>query len=706
MRFMHPHITTALLAVLVSFALPALAGDFVTLDHFPAPAPDAYGVTGTALNDGTLLLWNGDALFRQAAPGLDRFVQVAEGYAGDPGFAALSPDGALVILGQGYAGNLYAFDPAQPADFAPSAIRANQSHFAGVFLTNTLLLLDAGTPDWNSELLIIDVSGAKKAPRTVVTKSARFAIDKQSVVGKPGYSSALTVDAVHGLVYAMGGQTRELRFFVKQDLIDAYQGNTTLDWETDGTLVGQAGDFFGAGVNGITAQGQLIISGSNGWGEPGGIQIVDPRLDDPTQAGIVETLDPTGVQGYVKAIYNPITGAILAVDAGSTAYVQSDYLVAAASLADFPAHPGGNGFSVVADFAGDGRIVAWDGNALWLQRAPGADQFDQVTTNVPGDPAFIQVAPNGTRVLLGAGGFGQALYLGDIYEFNLAQKALPVVVNTDNHFWADFVDNDTLLVNRVMPGNAGSEGELVLVDLAAHPMTVTPVLQHIPAYSAAFAVDRANGLLYAAYSDFSAGGPVRRFDLPAVVAATGSPLNWTSGMEVGVFDNGPAAVTDRGLLLVPGFNAKFQVVDPTLGVILTEMNPANLAFGGYTVAYSTTLNLILAVSNDFGGNFGLWLVTPPDLGAGDGCDVLCQNPDADADGDGLPYCMECNLGTDWRLADTDGDGVNDGDEIANGSDPLDPGEAFRLPTLSTVGLALLALMLALAAFTALRPRAA
>ena len=47
----------------------------------------------------------------------------------------------------------------------------------------------------------------------------------------------------------------------------------------------------------------------------------------------------------------------------------------------------------------------------------------------------------------------------------------------------------------------------------------------------------------------------------------------------------------------------------------------------------------------------------------------------DFDQDGLPDRMEQTLyGTDWRTADTDDDGMDDGWEIANGLDPLDNGE--------------------------------
>lgn len=48
---------------------------------------------------------------------------------------------------------------------------------------------------------------------------------------------------------------------------------------------------------------------------------------------------------------------------------------------------------------------------------------------------------------------------------------------------------------------------------------------------------------------------------------------------------------------------------------------------------------------------------------------LCT-PD-DLDGDGLDACLEAELGTDPAVADSDLDGLTDGDEDACGSDPLD-----------------------------------
>jgi hypothetical protein len=59
-----------------------------------------------------------------------------------------------------------------------------------------------------------------------------------------------------------------------------------------------------------------------------------------------------------------------------------------------------------------------------------------------------------------------------------------------------------------------------------------------------------------------------------------------------------------------------------------------------------------------------------------GCgDVIIEHesPEADVDQDGLTNAQERDLGTDPYRADTDGDDVNDGDEVAAGTDALDAG---------------------------------
>jgi cysteine-rich repeat protein len=91
--------------------------------------------------------------------------------------------------------------------------------------------------------------------------------------------------------------------------------------------------------------------------------------------------------------------------------------------------------------------------------------------------------------------------------------------------------------------------------------------------------------------------------------------------------------------------------------------------------------------------------------AGDGCSPVCAFESEDADQDGLSNSEELALGTDPLDPDSDGDGYSDGAEVAAGSDPLDP-DSFppAVPGLGTVGLIGLALLLASAGITALAGR--
>lgn len=121
-------------------------------------------------------------------------------------------------------------------------------------------------------------------------------------------------------------------------------------------------------------------------------------------------------------------------------------------------------------------------------------------------------------------------------------------------------------------------------------------------------------------------------------------------------------------------------------------DPVNLAgrYGQYEVAFSTSDALASARFDDIQvscspscGNGS------PDPGEecddggtanGDGCSSTCTFEGPDADGDGIPNEAETNTGTfvdgndtgtDPLNPDTDGDGWNDGDEVAFGSDPND-----------------------------------
>lgn len=306
---------TLALAVQLMLAVPASALTFTPYNQFPEQAGSPYSSpTGVALPNGRLLIWNGDGLYVQKLPGADAFTEIATGYSGDPAFAALAPDGHTVLLGAGgfggepYLNNLYLFDTENPVDYTPGAVVASTPHYAGVYLSANLVLLEVGRSDFTgSELHIIDLaSKSRRTGAVVVTGMPSAPPTKDLVVDKPTftYSGALAIDHANGIVYATASSfsappDQELRYFSVQALIDAYNTSGTLDWSVDGTLVGGPNQFFGGGVSGVTQAGRLVNGGS------GGVQIIDPNLGNPAAASVVETLDPANTGGFYSAIYNP-----------------------------------------------------------------------------------------------------------------------------------------------------------------------------------------------------------------------------------------------------------------------------------------------------------------------------------------------------------------------------------------------------------------
>ena len=77
-----------------------------------------------------------------------------------------------------------------------------------------------------------------------------------------------------------------------------------------------------------------------------------------------------------------------------------------------------------------------------------------------------------------------------------------------------------------------------------------------------------------------------------------------------------------------------------------------------------------AISRGSIGWIDTW--TPGTFSAHGSEKVVILDPDSDADGDGLPLHAECTLGTRPGTEDSDGDGVGDGQEVEDDTDPLDP----------------------------------
>lgn len=285
-----------------------IAEAIIPLPNIPRPASGSYFVTSAPLRDGTFLIWNGNQVYKQNTPQVDTYTLIAEGYLGDPGFIAVRPDGQKAILGQGYMGDLYLLDLINPQNFTPLSIVANISHYYGIFLTSELLLLDITKPDFSgSEVHILSIN-EKSVSQTQFIMSKPGKIEKDMVINKPPYAYSATLAKDDSWVYIMDGNAREIRKFSINSLITSYNSHTTLDWENDGILVGSPGMYFTGGVSGISVDNLLIISGSEGFMLPGGIQEVNPLTGE-----IVRTWDPANNQGYYSAFYNPVSDTILAI---------------------------------------------------------------------------------------------------------------------------------------------------------------------------------------------------------------------------------------------------------------------------------------------------------------------------------------------------------------------------------------------------------
>jgi len=295
-----------------SFVLVAVAGfsaagtEFEVLTDFPKAASGAYGVKAEGLPDGRFIVWNGDAVFVQTIVGGNAFKQIASGYAGDPGFIAVSPDGHTVLLGAGYSGELYKLDVWAPVSYSPGSEAATVTHYYGVYLTQDLVLLDRATDDLpTTELVVVDLSSPSPVPVRVMLKP-----DQDDLPGdESGASACLAINSSRTTVYTMGlvydGWTlvsNQLKKISVSALIGAYQAKTVLDWNTDAIAIGSPGAFNSGGPAGVSSNEELFIGGF------GGVQRVNPIT-----ATVVETYDPAGAFEYYGVANNPYRDIVLPI---------------------------------------------------------------------------------------------------------------------------------------------------------------------------------------------------------------------------------------------------------------------------------------------------------------------------------------------------------------------------------------------------------
>jgi MYXO-CTERM domain-containing protein len=301
-------------ALVLFFAAPAWAQSYTALESYPEPAENAFGTTATALPDGRIVVWDGETVFLQALPRHDVWEPAASGYAGDPGFIALAPDGHTVLLGAGFANKAYLLDLDAPTDYVEGSEISVPTHFSGTFITESLVAMDRGKSDFSgSEIVVVDVAQSKSLEQPFVLMTLPAPETKTTIIDKPqgAYSSNVYYDEVGEFLYVMDGNAREIRAFPLWAVLDAYENETQLDWEADAAPMGEPGVYFTGGIEGITEDNNLIIPGSEGFGLPGGVQIVSVKT-----GAVLDVLDPVGNGGFYGAVYNAALDDLLVSEGG------------------------------------------------------------------------------------------------------------------------------------------------------------------------------------------------------------------------------------------------------------------------------------------------------------------------------------------------------------------------------------------------------
>ncbi len=274
-------------------------------------------MVGTALPGGQLLLWDGETIYREIQDQEGSFEIVATGYIGDPAFIAMSPDNKHAMLGAGFGGNLYEIDTDNFADYTEETLIANISHFTGAYMGGSILLLDVGSFGEASELHMLDLNATKSLGRPVVSKSAKYALDeKAQVVQKPAgsYSANLFVSEV-GLgsqrILSMDANTGELRSFRSEDVLEAFNENRTLAWETAGTLHTADEPFLAGGVAAVTDQYYFVNPGSGAAHVYDGGFFGRDTLSLDEEFEFLIALQPVEASGvYYSAIHNAVTNEV------------------------------------------------------------------------------------------------------------------------------------------------------------------------------------------------------------------------------------------------------------------------------------------------------------------------------------------------------------------------------------------------------------
>jgi len=294
---------------------------------------------------------------------------------------------------------------------------------------------------------------------------------------------------------------------------------------------------------------------------------------------------------------------------------------ATAQTISLPAFDAG-AFSTAFDFIGDGRLVAYTGDNVFLQNAVGSSSFT-LLGSVPSqfrggsDPGFILTAPDGLFFILSAGAGGAKFpdpnFNGNTYLLPITGGEAQLIARIPLSFAGAFGRSSSeLLVDQ---GNAfpsppsATSSQVVRLDLATGQ--VQPVVANIPGLSGGVGIDR-EGNLYTGIG-FLQGrtGEIHRFRKEVVAEAvkTGVPVDFAAGTFVAtslsadplLFDRGGDLLVGGGDVNTPGGQSGFIAeIDPRTGALDRQIDPeAGAGEKSFAIAIDHLRGCTLAASDFF-----------------------------------------------------------------------------------------------------------
>lgn len=249
-------------------------------------------------------------------------------------------------------------------------------------------------------------------------------------------------------------------------------------------------------------------------------------------------------------------------------------------------------FFTVFDFTNNGRVVAFDGFTVYIQKKRKSATLTPIGT-LPEefrggtDPSFVSVSPNGQTILLSAGAGGSKFpdpdFNGNIFKMPIGGGEAELV---GRYMWTilgTWLDNDTFIFGEGETFGLFT-GSVEALDV--NTGTTITIVGNIPGDPGGIALDN-QGNLYVglgAGQDTSRTGEIRRFDKSVVDAALAGQgfVNFDNGELIAqVLSAGDLEFSSNGNLFVGGANfttgdaGYIAEVDVDTGQIVRKFDPAD-----------------------------------------------------------------------------------------------------------------------------------